>query len=402
LTTTQDFYLDKWLVSQKTNCIKNDQIEIQIEPKLMDVLVYLCQHSQQVITTDQLIENCWPNQYISDNPIHKCIAQIRKALQDDAKKPRYIKTWPKKGYSVIAPVKGLHKETPDKTTYWSDGPPYPGLNSYGANEAEIFFGRNKAISEIKYQINKINNNELTSLWLMGPNGVGKTSIMKAVILPYLSSPDYPFHAQFKKISHHQLTTQERCSLAFFQYLKQQQIVDPLLSDQQLVDAAHNNSLQFRHFIQTKENAKNQSTKTVIFIDQLECIFLGSQNKQDIDVFLLILKQLLNNKNILLIVALQYEYYAQIMQSAIFLSIKHRIIQYDLLPPETSELVEIVKKPVLAAGFSYQFDTNTYSTLDQKIISDMSVVSNVLPLLNHTLRELCLQANAQKLLTFKGL
>ena len=95
------------------DCLQNTLIQNNktqnIQPKVMEVLTYLCSKPQQVVSNDELIEACWPNQYISDSPLHKCIAQIRKILVDDPKNPRFIKTIPKKGYVFIIDV---HRITP--------------------------------------------------------------------------------------------------------------------------------------------------------------------------------------------------------------------------------------------------------------------------------------------------
>jgi DNA-binding winged helix-turn-helix (wHTH) protein len=58
------------------------------------------------MSVDELIEKCWPKQFIGDNPLHKCITQLRKTLGDTIKNPQYIKTNTKRGYTIIAEIKG--------------------------------------------------------------------------------------------------------------------------------------------------------------------------------------------------------------------------------------------------------------------------------------------------------
>lgn len=81
--------------------------ECALEPKAMAVLVYLAARPGQVVSADELIDAVWLGRPLGDNPVYKCIAQLRRALGDDPKAPTYIATVPKKGYRLIAPVAAI-------------------------------------------------------------------------------------------------------------------------------------------------------------------------------------------------------------------------------------------------------------------------------------------------------
>ncbi len=365
---------------------------------MMAVLLYLCQHPQQIISADQLIEHCWPKQYISDNPVHKCIAQLRRALDDDAKNPHYIKTWPKKGYAIITTVRGLQLGQTAAPAHWLTGPPYPGFNSYTAQESSIFFGRNKAISELKYLLNQTCQQDFAMICLMGSSGVGKTSLMQAAILPYLSNPDYPFKPPIRTVLQHTINGRGDQLAAFITYLQGHDIFDPRLSQAELIAVAEQEPKHLLTYYQAKQT--QQPGKEVLFVDQLERLFTDKDPQhKHADALLLMLVQLVQSKQFMVLTAIQHECYAKLMQSKVFVSIKAQVKSHDLLPPTASELAEIITKPVAAAGLSYQFDTNSYRALDEQITTDMGLVAHVLPLLNHTLRELCLQVDEQNQLTF---
>jgi DNA-binding winged helix-turn-helix (wHTH) protein/Flp pilus assembly protein TadD len=83
--------------------------EIALEPKAMAVLVYLAARPGQVVSVDALVDAIWQGRPMGDNPVYKCIAQLRRALGDDPKAPTYIVTVPKKGYRLIAPVAPLER-----------------------------------------------------------------------------------------------------------------------------------------------------------------------------------------------------------------------------------------------------------------------------------------------------
>lgn len=78
--------------------------ETALEPKAMAVLVHLAEHAGQVVSASELIDAVWHGRPMGDNPVYRCIAQLRRALGDDPRAPRYIATVPTKGYRLVVPV----------------------------------------------------------------------------------------------------------------------------------------------------------------------------------------------------------------------------------------------------------------------------------------------------------
>ena len=46
----------------------------------------------------------WDDEYVDDGSLARCIAEVRAALGDDAREPRYVETVPRRGYRLIAAV----------------------------------------------------------------------------------------------------------------------------------------------------------------------------------------------------------------------------------------------------------------------------------------------------------
>lgn len=99
-----DFQLGEWRVKPHTNMIEGADGEAHLEPKAMQVLALLAQHAGDVVQKQEILEDVWDGTYVSDEVLPNAIWELRKALGDDAKKPRFIQTLPKKGYRLIAPV----------------------------------------------------------------------------------------------------------------------------------------------------------------------------------------------------------------------------------------------------------------------------------------------------------
>jgi TolB-like protein/DNA-binding winged helix-turn-helix (wHTH) protein/Tfp pilus assembly protein PilF len=98
-----DFTIGDWLVSPTLNQISRNGGGTRVEPKAMQVLVYLAEHPG-VVSKGQLISAVWPNVFVSDDVLPGCISALRKAFNDDARRPRIIETIHKSGYRLLLPV----------------------------------------------------------------------------------------------------------------------------------------------------------------------------------------------------------------------------------------------------------------------------------------------------------
>ena len=77
---------------------------VPLRPKVFQVLTYLLAHRNRVVSKDELLEQCWPNQFIGDAPLHACITAVRKAIGDHGIRPPLLGTMRSRGYRFLAPV----------------------------------------------------------------------------------------------------------------------------------------------------------------------------------------------------------------------------------------------------------------------------------------------------------
>jgi len=70
------------------------------------VLEYLAARPGQLISKDELLAAIWPGVFLGDGALKVCVSEIRRALDDDARKPRIIETAHRRGYRFIAEVVG--------------------------------------------------------------------------------------------------------------------------------------------------------------------------------------------------------------------------------------------------------------------------------------------------------
>jgi Tol biopolymer transport system component/DNA-binding winged helix-turn-helix (wHTH) protein len=79
-------------------------LPVDLEPKALDVLLFLLDNRDRLVTKDELMDAVWKDTFVTPNVLTRAIAQIRKALGDDADAPTIIETVSKRGYRLIAPV----------------------------------------------------------------------------------------------------------------------------------------------------------------------------------------------------------------------------------------------------------------------------------------------------------
>jgi Tol biopolymer transport system component/DNA-binding winged helix-turn-helix (wHTH) protein len=72
-----------------------------LEPKSFRLLLFLVENPGRAIPKDEMMAAVWTGTFVSDNSLAQAIAQIRKALNDGAKVPRYIETVPSVGYRFL-------------------------------------------------------------------------------------------------------------------------------------------------------------------------------------------------------------------------------------------------------------------------------------------------------------
>ena len=77
---------------------------VRLTPRSLQVLQYLVDHPGVLVSADSLLSEFWRGAISSDNAVAKAITEIRRALGDDPKSPSYIKTLPRRGYTLVAPV----------------------------------------------------------------------------------------------------------------------------------------------------------------------------------------------------------------------------------------------------------------------------------------------------------
>ena len=91
------------VVWPRLNRVDGPEGPLQLEPKVVEVLVRLAGRWGEVVSKEELVRDVWQGRYVSDDVIWRSIAELRRALGDDARRPRCIETVAKRGYRLLVP-----------------------------------------------------------------------------------------------------------------------------------------------------------------------------------------------------------------------------------------------------------------------------------------------------------
>ena len=110
------FQLGDWGVYPDQGLLVGEKGELHLEPKVMEVLIYLAERQDQVVRRDDLINAVWHGTFVTDEVLSRAISLLRTCLGDDRMTPYYIQTLPKVGYRLLMSVTPLAVPEPVKET----------------------------------------------------------------------------------------------------------------------------------------------------------------------------------------------------------------------------------------------------------------------------------------------
>jgi WD40 repeat protein len=232
--------------------------------------------------------------------------------------------------------------------------PYPGMRPFTRDDGPRFFGRERELREILYRL----RHGERELYVIGPSGSGKSSLLAAGLLPQLarSIEGLPrFLVQTIRPGEYPL----------------ERLAEVLGNDNAAPAAAIHQLLA--------QNAP--ATAVLLVIDQLEELFTTSRDDQRRGFFALV-RALRADPRCVLVFALRGDfYYSAFMNSPLWTGNEGRISRIDLGPLGRDSLEQVIECPARNVGIYLHTD------LVSRLLDDADREPGALPLLQETLRQL---------------
>src|SRR5262245_35830356 len=156
------------------HCLWRGDERVSLTPKAFDLLRYLVDHGDRLVTQQEILEALWSDTVVTQEVVKKYILGIRKVLGDRRDRPEFIRTFPRRGYQFIAPI--------------TDERPTPA--SRPGETTRPFVDRRSARAMLEGFLERARHAERQIVFVTGEPGVGKTTfvdlfVQRAGLLPDL-------------------------------------------------------------------------------------------------------------------------------------------------------------------------------------------------------------------------
>jgi tetratricopeptide (TPR) repeat protein len=354
----------------------------------MDVLLHLCRNPHVVVSAETLLDACWGDVSPSDNAVHKIITQLRRALDDSATEPHYIETIRKRGYRLLAE---LSYDDDVSNGSWLHASPFRGLEAFEEQHAAIFFGRKISVDQLVQVVVAQVQAACAMVLVLGPSGAGKTSLVQAGLIPALKAGAAPADAGLAVKAHVQLDCADMGQAGLLETLASvlldAEIGDRLLFENTSAVALAQRLAQDLPGVIEQLQKQMPAIQLLVFIDRFEAVFrLPHISEQERVVFINVLDQLARSGSALLILACRNDFYPHLTAYPALMSMKLRGGHFDLTPPGSADIAQIIRHPAQVAQLRYTSDERGES-LDELLISAAKSGPDTLPLLQYCLQEL---------------
>lgn len=404
------FSFGDWTARPAQRVLERGAERVVLEPKLMDVLTYLASTAGEVVSAEQLLIDCWQGTFYGDNPVHKTIALLRKALGDDAKEPRYIATVRKRGYQVIAAVAFADERVRGSPGLrsWKQGSPFRGLRAFDAEHAALFFGRSRATSDLLAALREQRSQGCAFVLVTGPSGCGKSSLVHAGVLPALlreagsgglrAITSASFVARPQGMAPHEalalaMTRWEVRGRPIFLETERRSLAQALLEDMPGV-------LQRIAYAMRQDAEAREEDSLLLVVETLEALVTApAMARSECSAFIGALAQLARSGHVTVMALCRNDFYPSLMEIPELLALKRGGGLYDVAMPTEGEIAQMIRLPALSAGLQFERDRISERQLDDLLLETACRQPGALPLLQYTLQALYELRENDQLLTF---
>ena len=141
---------------------------LRLSPRAFAVLDYLHKRAGKLVEKDELHRAVWRGAIVSDGALVVCIRELREALGDDARQPRYIETVHRRGYRFIGVLVEEYASRSREA-------------AIGSTADDVVIGRDSELTTLYGYLDKASCGEPQVVFVAGDPGIGKTTLVRAFL-----------------------------------------------------------------------------------------------------------------------------------------------------------------------------------------------------------------------------
>lgn len=148
-------------------CLLCNGKAVALAPTPFNLLCALARQSGVLLTKDALLDAVWGHQFVTESVLKTAISDLRTALGDNPREPRFIETVSRRGYRFIAvPAAAPAAQSVAVTVPLSPRP------------SPSFIGRADAIARLQQAWEQARTGQRAVVWVAGEPGIGKTTLIE--------------------------------------------------------------------------------------------------------------------------------------------------------------------------------------------------------------------------------
>jgi predicted ATPase/DNA-binding winged helix-turn-helix (wHTH) protein len=145
--------------------------EVNLTPRAAAVLGVLIERAGELVTRQELFRSVWGDTIVGDAALTACIQELRGALADDTRRPRFIETRHRRGYRFVARVLS---SAPQGASSVSPAPAIP-------RPSPLLVGRDREVNELRAYLERATNGDRQIVFVTGEPGIGKTAAVELLL-----------------------------------------------------------------------------------------------------------------------------------------------------------------------------------------------------------------------------
>ncbi len=185
---------ENFILDMDDYSLARNGVNHSIEPQVFDLLVYLIENRNRVVTREELLDQLWNGRIVSDSAINARLKEARKAVGDSGKDQRVIKTIHRRGYQFIADVNVTSGDDGENEGQTKRPPSNSGRPSITvlrftnlSNDPEQVYFSNGMATNICSRLSRIRSLQVKSGIEYDPGKISLTDIARELEVKYVLS-----------------------------------------------------------------------------------------------------------------------------------------------------------------------------------------------------------------------